>query len=158
MSKVAQKRNRSDSTSAAVAAMLSAAKPPIEVPKHVELVPEAMPYWTGVIHARARDEWTELDLVVGAQLAQCQYDMDRESRELREEGSVLINARGTQIMNPRHSVVEALARREMALMRTLRMGGRMIEDPRAKRGVRQIEAQSRKLHEQLKDDAELLAT
>jgi hypothetical protein len=61
--------------------------------------------------------------VVAGQLARCQADIEHESKLLDDESSVLENARGTMVMNPRVSVLEQLARREMALMRTLRMGG-----------------------------------
>ena len=152
------KRTRSDSTESMVKALVSSAQQPLDIPKHVEITDLAKPFWDGIIHSRARDEWTEVDLVVGAQLAQCQADLNSESQVLRREGSVVTNARGTDIMNPRHSVVEALARREMALMRALRMGGRTVaDDPRSKAGARKIERESRQLRDELAED-ELLAS
>lgn len=118
-----------------------------------------MAYWSGIIASRARDEWSDIDLVVAAQLAVCQWEIERESHELRAEGSVLVNARGTQIMNPRHSVVAELARREMALMRTLRMGGKAAGDPRDESGRRKLERESREIRAQIEsEDDELLAS
>ena len=149
----ALKRTRSDSAQSAVSAMVAAAQPILPVPKHVTITDDAILYWNAIICARSRDEWTDVDLIVGAQLAQCQADFNTESITLRDEGSVITNARGTDVMNPRHSVVEGLARREMALMRALRMGGKVVEDPRSKAGARKIEQESRKLREDLtKDD------
>jgi len=103
--------------------MVKAALPLPEVPKHVTLRKGDRPFWEGIVRARARDEWTESDLVVGAQLARCQHDIEREQQALDAESSILENARGTKVMNPRVSVLEQLARREMALLRALRMGG-----------------------------------
>lgn len=86
--------------------------------------------------SRARDEWSKNDLIVAAQLARCQADIESESQLVEVEGSVVENARGTQIMNPRHSVLEQMARRELALMRALAMtasyGGKKdkLEDAR----------------------------
>jgi hypothetical protein len=111
------------------------------------------------VRARARDEWLEVDLVVAAQLAQCQADIAEEDAALRSEGRVIKNERGTPVMNPRTTVLEQLARREMALMRTLRMGGRIAGDARDEAGKRKIEHQSRRLRGELEEEDDgLLAT
>lgn len=150
------KRTRSDSAASAVKAMLDAAKDDLRPPGHVRLRDGDEPFWIGVVRARARDEWTETDLVVAAQLARCLHDIEREQVCLDLEGSVVTNDKGTQIVNPRVSVLEQYARREMALMRTLRMGGKVPgEDPRSQSGARRVERQSRKVKDELVD--ELLA-
>ena len=150
------KRNRSDSAESAVKAMVNAAKAALQPPIHTPLRPEALSFWNGIVRARARDEWIEVDLVVAAQLAECQACIEDESVQLRAEGTVLKNDRGTLVANPRCQVLEALARREMALMRTLRMGGRIAGDARDQAGKRKIERTARKVREELEDD-ELLA-
>lgn len=137
--------------------MVDAAKPSIQLPAYVTLTESAVPYWDGVVCARARDEWTDVELVVAAQLAQCQADIAEEDARLREEGKVITNERGTPVMNPRTTVMEQLARREMALMRTLRMGGRVAGDSRDQSGARKIERESKKLREELAED-DLLAS
>ena len=109
------------------------------------------------MRARARDEWSDADLVVAAQLARTQFDIEIESTKLDAETTVVKNERGTVVMNARVTVLEQLARREMALMRTLRMGGRIAGDARDEAGRRKIQRQSEKLREELEDN-ELLAT
>jgi hypothetical protein len=146
------KRNRSDSAASAVKAMVNAALPDLELPQHVKLREDDLPFWDGVLRARARDEWTEADLVVAAQLARCQADIESEQQLLNIEGSVTENVRGTQIMNPRVTVLEQLSRREMALMRTLRMGGRIAGDARDQAGKRAIERKARQIRTELADD------
>ena len=153
---MATKRNRADSATSAVKAMLNAAKEVIAVPAHVTLRPGDEVFWDGVVRARARDEWTETDLVVAAQLARCLHDIENEQAALDVEGTVTKNDKGTLVVNPRVSVLEQFARREMALMRTLRMGGRAAGAARDEAPARKIERQSRKLREELEDD-ELLA-
>ena len=153
---MATKRNRSDSAASAVKAMVNAAKDVIQVPAHVTLRTGDAVFWDGVVRARARDEWTETDLVVAAQLARCLHDIEKEQALMDSEGTVLPNDRGTMVVNPRVSVLEQFARREMALMRTLRMGGRAAGAARDEAPARKIERQSRKLREELEDD-ELLA-
>jgi len=150
------KRNRADSAASAVKAMVDAAKGDLQPPKHVKLREGDEPFWADVVRARARDEWSEADLVVAAQLARCLHDIETEQAALDSEGTVVPNDRGTLVVNPRVSVLEQFARREMALMRTLRMGGRIAGDARDEAGKRKIERQSRKVREELEDD-ELLA-
>ena len=153
---MATKRNRADSASSAVKAMLNAAQGVMPVPAHVKLRAGDAVFWDGVVRARARDEWTETDLVVAGQLARCLHDIEDEQAVLDEEGTVIRNDKGTPVVNPRVSVLEQFARREMALMRTLRMGGRVAGAARDEGPARKIERQSRKLREELEDD-ELLA-
>lgn len=151
------KRVRSDSAFAAVKAMTDTAKPLPGVPAHVRLRAGDLPFWDGILRARARDEWTEPDLVVAAQLARCQADIEREQQTLEGESTVIENARGTSVMNPRVSVLEQLARREMALLRTLRMGGRVAGDSRDEATRRKIQRQAESLRDELAED-ELLAS
>ena len=153
---MAIKRNRADSASSAVRAMVNAAKDDIQTPAHVKLREGDKVFWDGVVRARARDEWTETDLVVAAQLARCLHDIEKEQLQLDIEGTVVANDKGTLVVNPRVSVLEQFARREMALMRTLRMGGRVAGAARDLAPARKIERQSRQLREELEDD-ELLA-
>lgn len=138
--------------------MVSAAKPLPSLPGHVRLRPEDLPFWEGIVRARARDEWTDADLVVAAQLARCQHDIERESLALEGEGSVLRNDRGTMVMNPRHAVLEQLARREMALMRALRIGGSEAGgDRRDLDKARKLQREAETARRELADE-DLLAT
>ena len=146
------KRNRSDSAAAAVKAMVNAAKPDLQPPAHVTLSAEAFAFWPAITRARAREEWRDVDLIVAAQLAECQALIEQESVTLRAEGMIVKNDRGTQIENPRNKVVQTLATREMALMRTLLMGGKSGGDARNWTGARRVEEQSRQARDELLDD------
>ena len=152
------RKTRSDSAAAAIEAMVGAATPFPEIPKHVRLQEKHIPFWEGILRARAMSEWIETDLVVAAQLARTQYDIEKESAELEGEGSVIENAKGTPVMNPRHSVLEQLARREMALMRSLRIAGASAGvDTRDLVKKRALERESRITRDELKND-DLLAS
>jgi hypothetical protein len=159
-----KKRTKGDTAKAAVDAMVNAAKPLHDPPAHCLMRDGDRPFWDDIVRARAREEWTETDLVVAAQLARCQADIERESMRLDDEGSVGTNHRGSAVMNPRVSVLEQLARREMALMRTLRMGGRVVGDSRDMAGTRKAERQARATAEAIRserdedDEESLLAT
>lgn len=125
-------------------------------PAHVIMRDGDEPFWQDVILSRARDEWLPADLVVAAQLARTQRDIETQQVWLDAEGTVTENARGTMVMNPRVTVMEGLARREMALMRTLRMGGRVAGDTRDQTAKRKGAADARKTQAEIEDD-DLLA-
>ena len=93
------------------------AKGPPDPPAHVKLRPGDMPFWDGIIAQRARDDWTEVDLVVAAQLARTQADIETESR-MADDGEMR-----TKILLERVVILDKLSNREMALIRTLRLAG-----------------------------------
>lgn len=143
------KATRSDSAQAAIDAAVNVSKGPHSPPSFVRLRKDDMPFWIAIMNSRARDEWTETDLVIAAQLARCQYDIEQQTLLLESEGCVVVNGRGTDVANPRVNVLEQFARREMALMRTLRMGGRITEDTRDTLKRRQTEQRAREVHDEL---------
>lgn len=147
------RKSRADSVTATIKAMVSVAEPWPQPPSHVRLRDEDGPFWDGIIRARARDEWTKADLVVGAQLARTMRDIEVESEKLESEGSVIENQRGTPVMNPRHAVLEQLARREMALMRSLRMGGTSAGLTHDAQKSRQMQTQAERVREELQEDS-----
>lgn len=151
------RRQRSDSTEAIVKGMKDAAAPELVPPPHTRLRDTDMPFWRDIICARAREEWLPVDLVVAAQLSRCQNDIEIESQALQTEGSVIENQRGTMVANPRVNVLEQLARREMALMRTLRMGGRVSGDSRDDAARVKAQNQGKALRAELEDE-DLLAS
>lgn len=150
------KRSPADSATNAVKALVDSANGPPELPDHVCLRAGDRPFWEGIVRARARDEWSDADLVVAAQLARCQADIEREQAALDSESTVVTNERGTLCVNPRVSVLEQFARREMALMRTLRMGGRATGDASKDAKRRKIQREAEGIRDELAED-ELLA-
>ena len=151
------RRSAKTTVTNAVQTMIAAAQPYPEVPAHVKLRPGDQPFWDAIVRAKARDEWLGPDLVVAAQLARCQHDIEVETSMLDSEGSVIENARGTPVMNPRHTILEQLARREMALMRSLRLAGVATGELRDVEKARKIQKQADQVREDLTDDADLLA-
>jgi hypothetical protein len=137
----------------------NAALPDLRPPAHVTIAPEAGPYWLAIIRSRPREEWREVDLVVAAQLAECQALIEHESAVLRVEGSITTSAKGRRVANPRNKVVQTLATREMALMRTLLLGGAASgPDRRDLQQARRLEASARALCQEIDaDNAGLLA-
>ena len=146
------KRIKADTAEAAVKAALHAANGLPKPPAHVRLRPEDEPFWNGIVRAKTREEWVPCDLVVAGQLARCQRDIEVESLILEGEGTIVRNDRGTQICNPRVMVLEQLARREMALMRSLRMGGKAVGDPRLEQAGRKLQRRADNLQEEIENE------
>lgn len=113
------KRERSDTISGAVRAMENALAGPIDPPEHVRLREGDRPFWDSIVMARPRDRWDGADLELAGNLARCKADIERLQIEIESEGDVIENNRGTPIMNPKHSLIETLTRRAVALSRML---------------------------------------
>lgn len=113
------KRARSDSAASAVKAAQAVAAGVIEPPTHVKLRDGDRPFWESLVRARARDTWNTADLENCANLARCKADIERITAEIESEGDIVVNERGTQIVNPKHALLETLTRRNMALSRML---------------------------------------
>lgn len=91
----------------------------IEPPSHIKLRECDWPFWYAITGARAANSWNDTDLAKAANLARCQSDIERLSDELTHEEDILVNERGTQIVNPKHDLLEKLSRREIALSRAV---------------------------------------
>jgi hypothetical protein len=117
--KVNPKRNRSDSTAAAVTASQAAALGPLQPPAHVSLRPGDLPFWNAIMQARARDTWTEPDLATAATMARAQADIERLQAELDTEGFTITNNKGNVLVNPKHKLLETLTRRVVSMSRVL---------------------------------------
>lgn len=117
--KVTAKRRRSDSAAAAVAAAQAAALGVHEPPAHVKLRKCDRPFWNAIMQARARDTWTEIDLATAATLARTQADIELLQSDVEKEGFTIQSGNGTPIINPKHKLMETMARRVVALSRVL---------------------------------------
>jgi hypothetical protein len=104
-------------TAGTQAAMASAKMP--EPPPWIHLPDEALPVWESIVRARDYTSWTAIDLEHAANLACALADLERLRRETRAEGDTLRNERGTMVVNPKHSLMETLSRRSVALSRML---------------------------------------
>lgn len=114
------KRQRTDTVKGAVTAM-SGAVAEIAVPDYVHVPDAAMGFWRSITKARAADRWNDSDLEVAAELARTKASIERLNIEIVVEGDIIINERGTPIVNPKHNLLETLTRRMVALSRMLQV-------------------------------------
>lgn len=144
-----KRQARSDGVSAMVNAAKNAVAAPLRPPAHVQLSASAEPYFGDIVRARARDEWNPHQLTIAAQLAECMVEQTEVAAELVLEGRVVTNGKGTRVANPLVSIMEQLARRQMALGRSLQMIGRAVADPRKPTQQRKLEQTARELAAQV---------
>jgi hypothetical protein len=155
---MATRKKRSDSVAAAIDAMADAVRPLPAVPSCVRVREGDRPFLNSILSSRLVSEWSESDIMVAAQLARTQADIETESLLLEAEGSVVVNDRGTNVMNARHTVLEQLTRRSMAMLKSLGMLGVVAKgDKRDIAKAREIGRNAKALKQELQDEAELLA-
>lgn len=129
----------------------------VPVPSHVRLRDRDVPFWQAIVRARARDSWTDIDLNHAANLARCQADIERIQEEIDDEGDTLVNDRGTVVMNPKHSLLETLSRRSIALCRTLQVHAiATVGESKQSRGKNTSQREAQQAKAQIEDD-DLLA-
>lgn len=131
---MSDRKQRVDTVQGALNSMENALAGPIEPPAHVRLRDGDRPFWDSIVTARARDRWDNADLEIAANLARCKADIERLQSEIDREGDVLENARGTMVMNPKHTLLETLSRRAVALSRMLHVHAEAKQGPSAKQG------------------------
>lgn len=117
------KRDPITSPSSAIRIMQGANRE-LAPPGHVRLQDEDWPFWHSVIAEFARAEWTDHQLELAAFLARDMANLEREQFELRKEGSVMATERGTPVVNPRKSVVQATASTILSMRRSLSLHAR----------------------------------
>lgn len=113
--KTTSKRNRSDSTAAAVRAAQAVALGPIDPPVHVALRAGDRPFWDAIVTSRARDTWTAIDLCTAGNLARSQADIERLQQVVDQNGYIMEDGK----LNPAAVLVETLTKRTVALARAL---------------------------------------
>lgn len=123
----------------------------VEPPSFVEIGLEHMPFWNAVTEARAT--WTKVDLIHAANLARTLYQIEEETRGLAEEGTVIENSRGTMVMNPRHSILETLSRRAVAISTKIQVhAAATIGETENNRRKNKAKQKAVRAHEMMEDD------
>lgn len=91
----------------------------VQIPHYVELRDCDMPFWYAITRARAKSEWKEHELILAAQLARCQADIEIEQEKLYLEGTTTENARGTPVTNPRFGAIAQLKAIQLSTLKAL---------------------------------------
>lgn len=125
----------------------------IDPPPHVRLRDGDRPYWDAIVRARDYATWTDNDLIQAGNLARCYADIERLQDELDIEGDIVVNAKGTQIVNPKHSLLETLSRRAVALSRIVQVHAQATQgDSKAQKKRNTAQRDAHRTAEELRDD------
>lgn len=111
-------RKKFDSVTGAVDLYRSATLK-IKPPAHTKLLAGSEDFYNAVIDSRDASMWNDADLSRAVTLANYQMMIRDNTEMLVSEGEVVINERGTPIMNARFSVVNTLTRLEISLSKAL---------------------------------------
>lgn len=114
--KTTAKRARTDTAKAAIKATQNATLPPIDPPTCINLRPADRPFWDRIITSKARDNWTDIDLVTAGHLARAQADIETLQKQIDIDGYVLDGK-----VNPAAQMLETLSKRAIALTRVLQV-------------------------------------
>ena len=147
-----KRKQRIDSATAAVEVMRMAAAE-LFPPKHVPIGERDLPFWHNIVAEKAKAEWTAHDLEIAALLARAMSRLEREEAVLDGEDTVMANAGGTPMQNPRLRVIADLHARAIKYRQTLGIHNRGKNGE--KRDTDKRSAQARELEADLGD--ELLA-
>lgn len=112
--KTTNRRPRSDSAKAAVAASQAIALGPLQPPAYVRLRESDRPYWIAIVTARPRDTWTDADLVLAGSLARAYADMETLQESIERDG-MLVEGK----INPACDLLDKMTRRALATGRQL---------------------------------------
>jgi len=118
---MADKRIRSDSSSAAIQAMKNATEDTIQPPAHAGLEKKAEPFWHDNIRSKALDSWTPADLLAAAELANNQLYITVLRRDLRKEERKRGEDRNEQLIKDLRKQIVELQRTILAQRRDLQI-------------------------------------
>jgi hypothetical protein len=131
---------------------MAKAAQPIVPPSNVPLEPGDLGFFASVIAEFARSEWTAHQLEIAAMLARTMADLEREQRELRGEGSVMVTEKGTPVVNPRKAVVQMHAASILSFRRSLALHARAQSGEARDVGKRRGQAKAIEAASPLGDD------
>lgn len=118
---MAEKRTRSDSSSAAVQAMQNATVDTIQPPVHAGLEKKAEPFWHDNIRSKALDSWTPADLLAAAELANNQLYITVLRKDLRKEERIRGEERNEALIKDLRKQITELQRTILAQRRDLQI-------------------------------------
>ncbi|RVU75156.1 terminase [Pantoea dispersa] len=118
---MAEKRNRSDSASAAIQAMQNATVDTIEPPSHAGLEKKAEPFWHDNIRSKALNSWTPADLLAAVELANNQLYITVLRKDLRKEERIRGEARNEALIKDLRKQIPELQRTILAQRRDLQI-------------------------------------
>ena len=139
-----KKRSDKNSTSAALAGFAGAMEPvPLQEGVTLRNDNEHV-IWGQFSRARARDDWRDMDLILLTKIVKMESDIRKHQDALDQAGVLLENKRGTMVANPLLTGIDALERRQMAVIRSMSLN-QQASDPRTINATAKNETSARQM-------------
>lgn len=133
---MAKKTRTLDTASGAVNMMSAAAAGLPDIPAHIHVRKEDEPFLRAILLSRPRDEWNAMEIAVANDLAWTQTEIAVNKIKLQQEGTTILNERGTMVTNPRFRAISELKSSQLAVMKALALhsaGGTDIRETTKRR-------------------------
>jgi hypothetical protein len=139
-----KRKSKTGTIAADTTTMQNASAQPLKPPSFMKLRPGDLPYWHAVIRARAREMWTDVDLIMAANLARAMNEIELQQAAIVKEGASVKNGKGTPVANPRFNAITQLTDRVTRMMRLLHVhpaatAGRAADEGARMRSEREAE-------------------
>lgn len=119
------RRKRSDSASAAMEAT-QAALVRFDPPSFVSLHDGARPFWDAIVETKHKDSWTPNDLIVAANLANINFEIDKYTRVIEKASRLTKEDVGYRV-SALHKVLIDLVAQSQSLARALQVHARATQ-------------------------------
>ena len=149
------KRLRVDNASGATKAHQAASTAPPPIPPHIHLRPQEIPFWNDILRARALDEWGRIELVLAAQLARTQAEIEEGARLIHSGDREQMETKGYPSVRAVRSNISTLLMQQINLMRSLRIVGNVVGDPTQEIPRRKAEREAEQTINRLKQGARM---
>ena len=121
------RRQRLDSSTAAVAKMKSAAQeilPPDGVLLRNE---EEIVIWKQFVKARSASDWRDMDLLLLAKVVRVEADIRKYQAMVDKIGPIMKNRRDTPVENPLIRVIDTYQRQQLAIIRSMSLNNQGVD-------------------------------
>jgi len=91
----------------------------VAIPAHLKVKKKEEQILKTILSTKPAENWTPPDVSKAVYLARAQATIEQLNSELEKEGHTIENEEGRLVINPKHSLIEQLTRREIALSKAV---------------------------------------
>ena len=122
---------------------------------HLHLRDRDVPFWDDIIRSRSRDEWSCIEANMAAELASLQADIATWNKMIATGDEEGLTAEGFKNLKETRTMLDSWSRRQLALMRSLKIIGGQTGDSKTFLAHRRAERKAEETLERLRDGVPL---
>ena len=103
--------------------------------------------WNQFTRARAQADWRDMDLLLLGKVVHLEADMRELQKELKAQGYVKMNTRGTEVENALVRILDTLLRQQLAVIRSMSLNT-TTSDPRTVANQAKADSRARTVMEE----------